>query len=397
MRTILTAAALMLLSVSANSQSLLDIYKKGEINLTPDYGFAQSTDWEKLFSDYSETKYGNPIGTYKDLVMSDDGLIFVSNYSGYSIYKFDSDGDFVMQFGSEGNATGEFRNRPSLHGVLDNKYVFTSEHNGRLNFFDLDGKFIKLVELDYMPLECIALGNGKIAVVGHVPYGGGDVRYIVAVKDINTADENIVSSFIIKDNERRNITFKMNDGLMSIGNPFSKTDIFIRRSLNGNLIVGYSNREEIEVYDPDGSLLKSFKHNIVPITISEEDKQEFRQSVKKSLEKANIPEDISAKTDAPDFFPDHMPYFYNMLVDSDGNLLVFGYNETDIRHKFRVYSYLPDGKFICETVLNADNFDIKLNKKFNQLCFHERYLYGIAPKADETGIPLKLVKFKLTE
>ena len=42
----------------------------------------------------------------------------------------------------------------------------------------------KLVQLDYMPLHCEPLGNGRIAVVGHVPYGDGDVRQIVAIKGL---------------------------------------------------------------------------------------------------------------------------------------------------------------------------------------------------------------------
>ena len=261
MKKIIFLLVLLCIISGLNAQSLLDVYKKGQINLIPDYEYAKNTDWNKLFNDKNETKYGNPIGKMKSLAVSNSGELFISNYSKYNIYKFDANGNYIKEFGKEGGKQGEFAYRPTLNGILDNKYVFASDHQGRIQFFDLDGNFVKMVKIDYMPLQIIPLKDNKIAIWGHIPYDG-DVRYIVSIKDINTNKEIIVDSYFNSLIKLKPIIVKDKDGYLFGFSPTGLQDkTIIERTTDGNLIIGHNVEPEISIYNPYGEKIKEIEKN----------------------------------------------------------------------------------------------------------------------------------------
>ncbi|HPV57501.1 MAG TPA: hypothetical protein PKW61_10270, partial [Tenuifilaceae bacterium] len=175
---------------AVKGQSLLDIYKSGKASLEPESSFAVGANWEKIFPDYLEVSYGNSIGYYKSIAVASDGSVFVGNYSSYTIQKFNSKGELVLTFGKKGKGVGEFSERPTLGGVIGNKYVFTHELNGHIKIFSTDGNYIKTIKVDYMPLKTIACGT-KIALVGFVVARTND-RRVITIIDPETEEQKII-------------------------------------------------------------------------------------------------------------------------------------------------------------------------------------------------------------
>lgn len=405
---------LMMFSTILLSADLIDVYKKGPIKLVPDPEFGKNTDWEKLFFDYNKvTSMGKPIGTFKDMAIASDGSIYISNYSQYNVYKFDKNGNFIKKFGQKGKKPGEFFRRPGSLSILDNKYLMVPIYHGRIHLFDLDGNFIKRIQMDYPIPGCVALKNNKIAVAGFVPYKGKKSKNLIAIKDIDTEKENILTYYFkpyFKDAEISEIKVGDESYKFYLAPAFSRESVFIRRSLDGNLIVGYSNKKYINVYSPEGENLNDFTLNIEPLKITEKIKEEYYESSKKNWQrvkeniqkiiekkqKGDMPEvDLKEIIEKPIDFPKHMPYYYYLTVDSDGNILVFLYTEENEKHRFQVYS--PEGTFICESVIDPGEYKIKLNSKINSLLFSEGDLFALVALKDNTSIPLRLIKVNLSD
>ncbi len=388
------------------SSDLVDVYKNGPIKLIPDPEFGKSTNWDALFFHLDKDKLAK---TGKSLAIAEDGTIFVSNRSFYNIYKFDKNGNFLNKFGKEGTGEGEFRWRPGRVSIFKNEYIAVSIYHGWIHLFDLGGKFIKRLRMDYLLSDCIALGDDKLGILGSVPYSGARFKKLIAVKDMNSENENILAyHFKPYPQLRTSCEIKVGDKpfTLYLTPAFSRETGFIKRLQNGNFISGYSNRSEITVYSPGGNELYRFPLKINAIEVTEEIKKEFYetfnrtsrstkrwiQSVAKRDQKENV-EEID-KIDIGNLeidFPKYMPYFYNLLVDSEGNILVFPYTDDKDIFPFQVYS--PEGKYICDSAIDPGEYEIKIN---STLVFSKGNIYAIVISKIEKEIHQKLIKVKLS-
>ena len=393
MKSITIIVLIIALGGVAAAQNLTDLYGSGTVTLIPDPEYGSGNNWEELFGDYDKKAYNNPVGTYRSLAVVGDGSVFVSNYSSYSLYKFDSRGRFVREWGSEGWGDGQFVNRPILGGVLDDQYVVTREHNGRVNLFDLDGNFVRRLQLDYMPLKVVALRDSRIAVLGHTSWGSKGQRRFVAIINVETLDEEIVFSRFGSGFEGC-IVVQKDSMTMSIANPTAKVTEFIAATTDGNLVVGQSDSSEVRVFSPYGDLLHTVDLTITPLPVTEEIRSEYIAGVEKSVEKG-LPEEALDQVRQADFFPEKLPYYYNLLVDSDNNILIFVYTEVDSERRFQVYTFEPTGRLVAETEIVSNEYELSFVPRFNRLVFHGDDIYGILPLKETAGTPLRLLKMKL--
>ena len=415
-------------SVAMSAQQLASIYKGGDIKLVADAGYARNVDWNKQFSDVSQTAWEKPIGTSKQIVVAPDGSVFMSHHSRYSISKFDKNGNFVREFGKKGGKKAcDFIYMPSVQGILDGKYLYTTAVDGRMHFFDLNGNWVRTIKLKYMPLGTMPLKGGKIAIIGHVP-GGKGTKHIVSLMNYSDGKEKIISStFELYASSHEKIIkidpyfYKDKDGKeQHIGQwiacslPFSHPSYYrVRFATNsvGNLVAAYPATGEIIVFDNTGKKLRQFKADLIPEIITKEDREEYYQNAAGSLKKLEV--EVAKMTKDKEYwdsyvvqykqqlekfrdaanYPANLPYFSEMLVDSENNILLFRFTREEGSNKFDVYTYNSTGSKIATTSFIADDYDLKINPAVFK--FHNGNIYSVLKLKNITGNPLRLVKFEL--
>jgi hypothetical protein len=74
--------------------------------------------------------------------------------------------------------------------------------------------------------------------------------------------------------------------------------------------------------------------------------------------------------------------------------LFFDFPEENDANKFNVWVYENGGSFVCQSSFVCDDYELQINP--NKLVFHSGYLYGLQHKKNVEGVPLRLVRFKLT-
>ena len=370
MKNIFITTAILLFSLmGTQGQTLSEFYKNETVKLEAVSDYAAQTDWDALFSDYDNEWWGSEVAEVKSIAIAPDGSVFMSHQTNYEIWKFDRQGKFIKAFGSKGNGKGEFVMRARVEGVLGGKYVYTTDELGRMLFFDLDGNYVKSLKLDYMPAQTVPLGDMKIAIFGHVPWSGHRVKYIIVIKDYETGKENIVWQEIIKPSIE---IIELPDGMyMAARLNFTHRAITrhgMAASAEGTLLVATHSDGKVLEYSTDGKELRTFPLKITPIQIKDADVQRIYEKQIATFAKINarLPEDRKLSEEDLDMVKeeytkrfeagedkikagDHLPMYSTMIMDSDGNVLVFEYTEEKESNQFRAYSYKLNGTLIGVT------------------------------------------------
>jgi hypothetical protein len=420
-----TRIILMLLFIATSTfgynQKLSDLYKKDVIQLEPINDFAINNKWNELFTDYNSSENGKNIGQRKKIIVAPDGSVFMSHKTLHEIWKFDNKGNLIKKFGSRGSKPGQFIDLPSVEGILDGKYLITDDVQGRLNFFDLDGSFVKSFKLDYGPSAITPLKDGKIAILGYVPWKESQSRTILRIKDFNTGAEKEIWQEVRSAEENNSIIIVKfpHGGRMGSSLPYSDYMLLSFRlatSKNGNLIVASPKTGEVKEFNPDGQLLNRFKLNISPVKITDEDiKEQYQQAVKDEAEFENgflvtrgNKLTNSEKKDMIEtykkqlgnykdrkYYPEHLPYFSSIIVDSDGNLLVFEFTKEEDKksNKFRAYSYDMKGNLLGTSSFKSESFNLSFTASTFQ--FYNGFVYVVANKSSDKISPPQIAKMKL--
>ena len=394
MKKIFLFIPILIIGLNTYGQALNDLYKTGKIMFEQEKDFAKEMDWNRIFPDSKFVFKENHVETDKSIAIAPDGSIFVTNYNSYNIHKFSSDGKFLFSFGKKGSAEGNFINRPTLGGVVGGKYVFTYEYTGLIKIFSLDGKYIKTIVLDYGPIKALALTSNKIVVIGHVPMGN-KVRYVVTLIDPESGNKQIIKKFDDVWQDNTILKISKNKSLYGFWPSFTKVDVIVRPLSNGNLIIGVNNRKTIEEYSPNGKLVKSFDLDFSPLPYPSELKDEFIKTQEQKVTEGKFSKEDIAPIYKENFFPKNMPYYYNILVDSEGNILVFKFVDDEVDHKFSVYSLNTNGQAITETELLLKDYKLGLHYRFEEIVFFNGKIIGLLNSSENINEPMKLVKFNI--
>jgi len=316
---------------------------------------------------------------------------------------------------------------PSVQGILDGKYLYTTAVDGRMHFFDLNGNWVKTIRLKYMPLGSMPMKGGKIAVLGHVPSGNG-AKHIVSLLNYSDGKEKIISStfesYTSSDKNSIKITpyfYKDKNGKeQHIGNwiscslPFSHSSYYrVRFATNsaGNLVAAYPSTGEIAIFDNTGKKLRQFKADLKPEVITREDREDYYQNAAKDMKRLEA--DVAKKTNDKEYwnsyvaqykqqlekfrdpanYPTNLPYFSEMIVDSDNNILLFRFTRKEGSNKFDVYTFNSQGTKIATSSFVAEKYDLKINPAVFK--FHNGSIYSVLKVKNTVGNPLRLVKFDL--
>lgn len=371
---------------------LIDIYKKGTIKVIPSTGFGEGTDWESLFYDI-----------FKDMAVSEDGSIFVSNNRQHNIFKFNTSGKHIGTYGRLGEGPGDYY-FPGDLSILNGQYLVIGGYSlkRKISIINFSGKCTRVLKTDHSAAFPIALKKNKIAYIHHKYINTGNISWpgkskkTIFIKDIVSGKE-----FPILSREFVEKNFVTIGRIMySITDNSETGDLFINRTLDGNLLVGTSNTPNIHIYSPEGKLLNSFRLQIKPVPVTEEYLKKFKDffmADKRNERPAMNPDLIKKfeKLSYKDYFDPNLPFYRGILVDEEGNILIFKSSDCfeNCNEVFQVYS--PEGKYICETTIDKGDYDFKIDRRGKNIVFMKNAIFGLFQLKNSEDISLRLVKVDL--
>ena len=392
---------LILFPATITGQELVKLYKNGKITFNPDTHFSlylQETPINNEINKFDDWYLNNASDLerknfFKDFVFDQDGKIYLlASYSQCVVFKFDKHGNYISMFKYGKNPESKYAWGHSID-ILDDKYIIVAT-KGPILVFDKSGSLYRTIKLDYIVKECIALRENKIAVIGEDFLNGSQKwKQQVTIIDIKTEKEKTVMEFT-EEKENMFISVKDDKRWINIKNPFRKFNTCINKTCAGDLIAGYSENGNIYKFSPNGEEKGIIKldYPAMPVTQNEKDEYYDELMAFNTKIKMEIRADDLKVIKTNNYFPEHWPYYYDIKVDPDDNILVFKYNK-EKDHTFRVYQvYSKNGNFICETTIDSEGYK---GPNIGRMKFFKGDLYGLLSQKNGTKEE-KLVKVGLT-
>jgi len=374
---IIWVSVLCFCAFSAHQISLSESYKTGKVRFVQELVLDDESMPENLF-------FERPTS----VVCDQDDNIYVLDSDANNIKKFDSNGRFIKTIGREGQGPGEFNSPYYLTNAKD-RLVVWDLRNRRLCAFTPEGKFIKSSNIPYdegSVRKLRSLPTGEIVVEKEKSYRRDPDKPQICTIDLYSRDLEYVRTIYERSLWRKKYIRTKEFGISTLYFPYSP-NVHWDVSPEGKIIIGFSEKYELEAYDRDGKKLVTFSHSYEPVKVTERDKKEYFDSLEfyRAGAKLNeIPEYITKETQ----FPKNMPAFDNVLIDSEGNVLVVlnSENEDENEKTFDVFD--QNGKFISSVQIAGDT-PYRFSRQTN---IHERSFWLVKISDDEL---YRVIKYRI--
>lgn len=358
-------------------KSLADIYRTGKVRFVPEITIDDSALPEDVFF----------LG-YGDIAVDNGGNVYVMDSKAQHIKKFDATGKFLKLIGREGQGPGEF-SRPSGLVCSADKLVAFDMMGFRFSLFNLDGVPIKSVSHSFIekgsPQKLRALPSGefvtgieKVHYDPKTPQDFSIVLYSPEMEQVKT---------IYSHQVWQNIWGIPNSPNIPV--PFSP-DVHWDLMPDGKIVIGFSDKYEVDFYDKKAVKLATFSHPYDPVKVTKEDREIFFKGLVFSSDGTVVKKDPPPVLKEHTKFPEFKPAFAHLVVDSERNILVCPYGE-DKKEEYKSFdAFDPEGNFIGRVRIESDHSFLSFgNAQIIEGCFWIR-------EYDKDGYQ-KIVKYRIEE
>ena len=311
----------------------------------------------------------------------EDGSFYIASARRNMVLHLSSAGELLSEIGRPGQGPGDLT-FPGDVSILDGRYVVVNEsgQTRRISIFNLKGEFYKIIQTDNPILSCVAVAEGKIAVVtGQL--NKNLRRDNIILKDIDSGRSIPINSFEYEIALRSRLQI-----------PNLSPEVHLARIDRDKLLVGFSGNDSLLIYSIEGKKLAEISLNRPKQKIKRSEIENFlikqteaeRNENRRQMSKKMIRENID-RIPLPEFYPS----YFKIAVDTRDRILVFD-NTLLAGSPVTYKAYSMTGDYIGETTIEEENYQPVYPQNF-----YKDWFYSLMrKKTDDETISLARVSFR---
>ena len=326
---------------SMEQKTLAEMYRSGEIKLIPVLTLSDESMPEGIF-------FESP----SDLTFDSEDNIYISDSSAHNIKVFDPEGQFIKTLGRKGQGPGELF-MPSYISFEKGRIVVCELGNRRISVLTKNGEFLKAVPIlpaEGWPRKIRTLSNGNFIIEKMKRFYDDNEKPQESFIEVYSSDLECKKTIYTQSVWRNKyITSPVRT---NVPQPFANL-VYWDVAPDGRIVISYSGKYTIEIFDSEKGKLFDFSHTYDPVKVTKEDKIYFFDNITTSSSQGGI------KKGAPEYiventkFPKYKPAFQYIIVDGEGNILVFSYSEGIAKEARSFDAFDPEGHLISRVQLKG--------------------------------------------
>jgi len=280
----------------------------------------------------------------------EDGNFFVSDVDTRRILKYDPEGKYLLSIGREGQGPGEFGSLSIPRFDKDNNLYMTDARNNRISFFDREGKYLRQMRLTERYVNPYINSKDFIVANKWNMSQEGNVMKQTSIYGLFDDEFNLIAE-LFKDE----IETPMPTGTdaSSLGDYLAKTysrlafrpQVITKLTDNDFIYLGYPDKYEINIYSPEGKLVKKITRDHDPLQVTEKDTESLIKMISESISSTVITDDIKKQAFKKIKFPKYKPAYQSFFLMENGWLAVIVDSVEDEYTLLDVFD--QEGKYIA--------------------------------------------------
>lgn len=287
--------------------------------------------------------------------VDENGNIYVLDSKPYLIKIFSSSGDYIREFGKEGQGPGEWQGPHSFEVLSNGNIVVCDSSNKRLSFFSNEGELIKDISIAEHSSNIIKIrvdSAGKLYAFSSLVLRESN-NLLIEKFDL---DFNFIKNIVTFEYERlpRYVISHHGPRFYEIVTP------------DDYVVWAYSSKYELHILNQEGQEIRRIIKEYTPIKFTEHEK---KRVVDEQTRGKGFPEGYEVR------FPDHYnPLSYRFIADDEGRIIVET-SERDSEDNYYNDIFDSEGRFITKIPLKNRPIVWKKGKVYCVEVDEEGYQY----------------------
>ena len=260
----------------------------------------------------------------RSLAVDLSGNIYVMDVKETHVKVFNKDGKFLRIIGRAGQGPGEFGRPRNIQITHNNELMINDSGSRKLLFYSLNGQYIKEIKINTFAFRIYCDSYEQYYAYAFTLNPPTDSQFQLLKINSDLSQISVVAEY------KGQTRF---EPMM-----FHTPHIVFHITANDYLLFGYPEDYEIQIFHPNGNIVKKIYREYEPVPISKEEKDE--------VSKRSLP-GWQAET------PNHYPAYQDFKTDDKGRIYVITWEK---QPKLEGYSYDvfdSNGKYITRFTLRA--------------------------------------------
>jgi hypothetical protein len=308
----------------------------------------------------------------RNIVVDDQGNIFILERGNCRIQKFDKNGDYLQTIGKKGQGPGEFESPYSL--FLDKNNNISVSDRRKIHFFNHKGEFIKTISLSDQVNDFWVSPEGNVFGLITTRAERERTKIVVKMNSEGKILENIAQFAEVTQVMRKSGNVVQTFSITHTYNP----SLYVVFSNDYQIFYGDSSEYSFSRINLDGEVELTVKKEEAFHTISQKEKDKIYEGfseLMKQWPKGVVEEAVQ--------FPVHRPFFERILLDEKGRVFIKKVkpvlDETE-NVEFDIFN--REGYYLYKTIL-----------PFSPEVIKNGYFYDLST-SDESG-EVKIIRYKI--